>query len=173
MLSKEKGGKMDVGCHRKKNVVGWQTYIFLGVSRINPCTLARTTWSSGSSQGDALASHTWMWPIDDVSLYWPHTPPCPKAFSPDFLTLRTYSRRVSRHGDLCPFHYPPPHLKHPRLRKIQPRVKRKGKEVGRRKKSSMIIWLQWTWGKWWVASYVSYSEGQIIVRDCAGFTNDH
>ena len=64
----------------------------------------------------------------------------------------------SWHVRTGPCHYPPPHLKHLRLRNIQPRVKRKGKEWTRREnKSSKINGLQWAWGKWWVESYVSYS----------------
>ena len=50
----------------------------------------------------------------------PCTPTCSLAFSLDFLksylSFRTYSRRVSRQGATGPFHYPPPHLKRPRLR---------------------------------------------------------
>ena len=33
-----------------------------------------------------------------------------------YLSFRIYSRRVSRQGAPGPFHYPPPHLKRPRLR---------------------------------------------------------
>ncbi len=39
-----------------------------------------------------------------------------QRFLRSYLSFRTYSRCVSRQGDTVPFHYPPPHLKHPHLR---------------------------------------------------------
>ena len=46
-----------------------------------------------------------MLPITDVSLYWPMYSNLPITFSLYFLPLRTYSRRVSLHGTLGPFHW--------------------------------------------------------------------
>jgi len=64
------------------------------------------------------AGHAGKWPIlmylslisysKLVSEYFP-------SFPRSYVSFRTYSRCVSRQGDTGPFHYPPPHLKRPRL----------------------------------------------------------
>jgi hypothetical protein len=84
------------GTHIWGNVL--RCYARRGPARAGPLTvppvklrpslpIATTIWSSGSSQGAALTSHTWMWPSVDVSLFNNVFQTCFLASFPGFLPL--------------------------------------------------------------------------------------
>ena len=56
---------------------------FSVVQRPSALPIATTIWSSGSSQGTALTSHTWMWPIVATSLFNIILQTCSPALSQD------------------------------------------------------------------------------------------
>jgi hypothetical protein len=73
-------------------------YVRRGPARSGPLTvppvkpdpsrpIATTIWSSGSSQGDTITSHTWMWPIVAASLFNIVSQTCCPASFPGFLPL--------------------------------------------------------------------------------------
>ena len=67
---------------------------------------ATTIWSSGSSQGAVLTSHTWMWPIVASSLFNILSQTCFLASFPGFLPLFlgiSILRGISLSWGLFPF----------------------------------------------------------------------
>ena len=90
--------------------------------------------------------------------YWPMFSNLSFGISLDFLLLflgTSYSKRVSRQGPVSVPFTTPLHISRPLTWGTYSQGSRGKRETDEKKKISKIIWLQWTWGKWWVASYVS------------------
>ncbi len=79
--------------------------------------------------------HFWCYPFIDIILEL-RVQTSISRFLRVILVFRTHLLVFMSRGTPSPFHYPPPHLKRPRLRSIQVRVKRK--KGGRREKKNLL-----------------------------------
>ncbi len=122
-----------------------------------------SNWSSGSSQRATLAENTWMRPML-MYLFIDRIPNLlvafPREFLPYFWESRTPSLFPTRSPDgPGPLSLPPSTSQVSALAWGTHSQGSRGKrKVDEKKKSIKINWLQWAWGKWWVTSYISYSQ---------------